>query len=209
MKLIHERRLPTFPFRGTASRLVAVLLFLPALCAIQPAPADATVLVGPDPYLQASDSPFAGMQFDWFRLTDGRNSIPFEVFDSTGASLGLLSGDHADGSNGGTSGEDRFHGVTSERGVSAITIKCGVPNSGGGLEVDHLQYGYHPVIASDVPPHVSKGTAVPRFRVPNPDVENAEILLQAPSLDAHVPPSCYHLLSGSVNNGVRGKIVLF
>jgi uncharacterized repeat protein (TIGR01451 family) len=47
----------------------------------------------------------------------------------------------ADGSNAGTTGEDRFFGVTNVGGISAIKIS----NSSGGIEVDHLQYGLYTV----------------------------------------------------------------
>jgi hypothetical protein len=42
----------------------------------------------------------------------------------------------ADGSNNGETAEDRFFGVVNAAGVSAIFVS----NSGGGIEVDHLQY---------------------------------------------------------------------
>ncbi len=69
--------------------------------------------------------------------TDGVNFIHFEAFDALGASLGTVVGNHADGSFGGTTAEDRFYGVIHPGGISAIFIS----NDGGGIEVDHLQYG--------------------------------------------------------------------
>ena len=70
--------------------------------------------------------------------TDGSGaSITFEAFDENGASLGTVIGNHADGSNSGQTAEDRFYGVVRADGVSAIRIS----NVGGGIEVDHLQYG--------------------------------------------------------------------
>jgi hypothetical protein len=73
--------------------------------------------------------------------TDGGGDATFEAFDALGASLGTI-GPVAigDGSNSGTTAEDRFFGVTFAGGISAIKIS----NNGGGLEVDHLQYGLYP-----------------------------------------------------------------
>ena len=55
-------------------------------------------------------------------------------------SLGSVSGSgFSDGSNEGETAEDRFFGVINPGGILAITIS----NSGiGGIEVDHLQYGF-------------------------------------------------------------------
>lgn len=69
--------------------------------------------------------------------TDGGGTIRFEAFDALNQSLGVLFGVHADGSIFGTTSEDRFYGATSPGGISRIRIS----NSGGGIEVDHLQYG--------------------------------------------------------------------
>src|SRR5438093_7778561 len=74
--------------------------------------------------------------------TDGGGTTTFEAFDSLGVSLGVIGPvSIADGSNSGTTGEDRFFGVTNVGGISAIKIS----NSGGGIEVDHLQYGLYTV----------------------------------------------------------------
>lgn len=72
--------------------------------------------------------------------TDGGGDATFEAFDALGMSLGTI-GPVAigDGSNSGTTAEDRFFGVTFAGGISAIKIS----NTGGGLEVDHLQYGLY------------------------------------------------------------------
>ncbi len=72
--------------------------------------------------------------------TDGSGTILFEAFDSEGNSLGQVVGQHADGSFGGTTEEDRFYGVQFAGGIGSIRIS----NSAGGLEVDHLQYAYIP-----------------------------------------------------------------
>lgn len=69
--------------------------------------------------------------------TDGAGIITFEAFDANGTSLGTVSGDHADGSNASTTGEDRFYGVEYSGGISRIQIR----NTAGGTEADHLQYG--------------------------------------------------------------------
>ena len=69
--------------------------------------------------------------------TDGGGTISFEAFDANGDSLGSLFGNHANGSFNGETDEDRFYGATNAGGISAIHIA----NDGGGIEVDHLQYG--------------------------------------------------------------------
>lgn len=77
--------------------------------------------------------------------TDGAGTISFEAFDALNNSLGILTGNHADGSFNGETAEDRFYGVTNPGGISRIHIS----NSGGGIEVDHLQYGLR---GANVPP---------------------------------------------------------
>jgi len=69
--------------------------------------------------------------------TDGSGTISFEAFDAMGVSLGILLGNHANGSFNGETAEDRFYGITHTGGISRIHIS----NNGGGIEVDHLQYG--------------------------------------------------------------------
>ena len=70
--------------------------------------------------------------------TDGGGTIRFEAFDENGVSLGVRTGAHSDSSFFGTTGEDRFYGVTNPGGgISRIVIS----NSAGGIEIDHLQYG--------------------------------------------------------------------
>jgi hypothetical protein len=72
--------------------------------------------------------------------TDGGGgcSITFEAFDKNGDSLGTIHQENAgDNSNSGTTAEDRFCGVKFNGGISAIKMS----NSGGGIEVDHIQYG--------------------------------------------------------------------
>lgn len=69
--------------------------------------------------------------------TDGAGTISFEAFDALNLSLGILTGTHADASFSGGTAEDRFYGATNSGGISRIHIS----NTGGGIEVDHLQYG--------------------------------------------------------------------
>jgi uncharacterized repeat protein (TIGR01451 family) len=70
--------------------------------------------------------------------TDGEGTTSFEAFDANGTSLGIVGPVAlADNSFSGTTGEDRFFGVSHEGGISAIRIS----NTSGGIEVDHLQYG--------------------------------------------------------------------
>lgn len=69
--------------------------------------------------------------------TDGASLITFEAFDALGVSLGTRTGNHSDGSNSGTTAEDRFYGCYHPGGISKIKLK----NSSGGIEMDHLQYG--------------------------------------------------------------------
>lgn len=71
--------------------------------------------------------------------TDGAGTTSFEAFDSNGNSLGIVGPVSLnDGSINGTTTDDRFFGITSLGGISAIKIS----NSLAGMEVDHLQYGH-------------------------------------------------------------------
>ncbi len=74
--------------------------------------------------------------------TDGGvgTTIRFEAFDGIGSSLGVITGNHADGGFFGTTAEDRFYGWVNPGGIGSILIS----QPGGGLEVDHLQYGAVP-----------------------------------------------------------------
>ncbi len=70
--------------------------------------------------------------------TDGGGNVTFSAMDGLGNSLGSITqGGFADASSSGTTGEDRFFGVTFDGGIGSIFIK----NSSGGIEVDHIQYG--------------------------------------------------------------------
>ncbi|HTX55098.1 MAG TPA: choice-of-anchor D domain-containing protein, partial [Candidatus Baltobacteraceae bacterium] len=70
--------------------------------------------------------------------TDGGGTTTFQAFDPSGNSLGTVGPvSIADGSIGGTTGEDNFFGVMSAGGIGSIVIS----NASGGIEVDHLQFG--------------------------------------------------------------------
>jgi len=66
--------------------------------------------------------------------TDGGNPT-FTAYDVGNNLLGTVSGATADGSNSGTTAEDRFYGFIYAGGIASITM------SAGTWEVDHLQYG--------------------------------------------------------------------
>ena len=72
--------------------------------------------------------------------TDGGNptNIVFTAFDGSGAVLGnVVLNNHGDGNNAGGTAEDRFFGVVYAGGVGSIKVS----STGGGIELDHLQYG--------------------------------------------------------------------
>lgn len=72
--------------------------------------------------------------------TDGATAINVTVSATAadGSSLGSVTyGGIGDGSNSATTAEDRFFGVQFAGGIRSLTVV----NSGGGIEVDHLQYG--------------------------------------------------------------------
>lgn len=75
--------------------------------------------------------------------TDGAGEITFQAFDAAGGLIGTLSASHADGGFGGTTGEDRFYGIEHEAGIASIKLS----NASGGIEIDHVQYGYIPAPA--------------------------------------------------------------
>ncbi|MDX2132835.1 MAG: hypothetical protein SFY69_12365 [Planctomycetota bacterium] len=86
---------------------------------------------------------FGGALPNWAGIvwTDGHNPIFFEAFDANGVSLGVVEGAHADELFTGSTEEDHFYGAYYESGISRITIR----GTMGGLELDHLQYGFQPV----------------------------------------------------------------
>ena len=72
--------------------------------------------------------------------TDGGGLAPvtFEAFDKDGQSILKAAWGpfiHADASNNGETAEDRYYGAFHSDGISKITIS----NTGGGIEVDHIQ----------------------------------------------------------------------
>jgi PEP-CTERM motif len=79
--------------------------------------------------------------------TDGSGTIVAEGFDSLGNSLGTITGNHADGSSNGETAEDRFYGFFNGSGISSIFIS----NGSGGIEVDHVQYGFGADVTGGVP----------------------------------------------------------
>jgi len=73
--------------------------------------------------------------------TDGYGDpITLEAFDLLGNSLGVFSTGTQIAGNSETS-EDRFLGVIYSQGISSIILS----NVGGGIEADHLQWGYSAV----------------------------------------------------------------
>ena len=69
--------------------------------------------------------------------TDGSGTITFSATDASGQSLGTQSfSGIADNTFEGTTADDRFFGVQFAGGIKSITI-----GTGGGIEVDHIQYG--------------------------------------------------------------------
>ena len=80
--------------------------------------------------------------------TDGGGAVTFSAMDGNGNVLGSIRPDEfADGSSSGTTAEDRFFGVTFDGGIKSIFIK----NGGGGIELDHIQYGSMVPAAVPVP----------------------------------------------------------
>jgi hypothetical protein len=71
--------------------------------------------------------------------TDGVNNIRFEAFDAANNSLGILNGNHAGGTFNGQTDEDRFYGINHDAGIGSILIQS---TNFGGIELDHLQYGF-------------------------------------------------------------------
>ena len=70
--------------------------------------------------------------------TDGGGTVTFSATGADGQSLGSIQAvGFADGSFGGSTGEDRFFGLQYAGGIRSISIS----NSSGGIEVDHIQYG--------------------------------------------------------------------
>ncbi len=83
--------------------------------------------------------------------TDGAGQVSFEAFDHNGFSMGLQGPfSFPDNVNSGTTAEDRFLGAYNKDGISAIRVL----NTVGGIEIDHLQYGFS---VGNSPPIVNAG----------------------------------------------------
>ena len=92
---------------------------------------------------------------------DGAGTTTFEAFDASGVSLGTIGPvSLADGSFTGGTAEDHFFGVTHAGGISAIRIS----GTSGGIEVDHIQYGF--AVGASVQATETVRLGVP----PNPNV---------------------------------------
>jgi hypothetical protein len=72
--------------------------------------------------------------------TDGNDTINFEAFAPDGTRLGQQSGNHANNSYGGETGEDRFYGVEFAGGIQRVRMWQTGGGAGAGIEVDHLQF---------------------------------------------------------------------
>jgi hypothetical protein len=72
--------------------------------------------------------------------TDGSGDTTFEAFGAGMVSLGTITESIADGSFTGTTAEDHFFGVQDFAGILAVKLS----NGGGGIEVDHVQFGAAP-----------------------------------------------------------------
>ena len=69
--------------------------------------------------------------------TDGSGLVTFKADDKDGNLLGTLTSNTDDGNFFGGTAEDRFFGVTNATGIGKIFLS----NEGGGIEMDHLQFG--------------------------------------------------------------------
>jgi hypothetical protein len=78
---------------------------------------------------------FAGLVW-----TDGKknSTVTFRAWDKNGALIGKIKMKLGDLSRKGTTAEDRFFGLVSDKGISKIQISSNY----AGFEVDHLQFGY-------------------------------------------------------------------
>jgi hypothetical protein len=88
--------------------------------------------------------------------TDGRQNsiVVMKAWDRNGQYLGFIRARMGDLSRNGTTGDDRFLGLTNENGISRIEIRSNY----AGFEVDHVQFAYG-MVAVPVPPAVIMGVA--------------------------------------------------
>ncbi len=71
--------------------------------------------------------------------TDGVDPLGFEAYNAYGVLVGSVTATGiADSVYTGTTAEDRFFGMIYDDGISKIRLYSG---AGGGIEMDHLQYG--------------------------------------------------------------------
>ena len=107
------------------------------------------LVVNSDPYIQFTFSPiFSGGSPTHVGLvwTDGDHMVApvpvtFEAWDESGTSLGVVDAMLGDGTNEGTTAEDRFFGIIHHSGISRVRVTNNENNPNFGIEVDHLQYG--------------------------------------------------------------------
>lgn len=76
--------------------------------------------------------------------TDGAGTITFIAFDQDLSEIGRLTGNHADANFNCGTAEDRFYGAIYGDGVTTGIRRIILRNTSGGIEMDHLQYGYVP-----------------------------------------------------------------
>jgi hypothetical protein len=89
-------------------------------------------------------------------FTDGKANarITFKAWDTAGNYLGKIKVKLGDLVRNGTTGEDRFFGLTSESGISRIQIA----SNQSGFEVDHVQFAYNFAVVP-LPPALGLGIA--------------------------------------------------
>lgn len=89
-------------------------------------------------------------------FTDGKANakIVFKAWDTAGNFLGKIKVKLGDLVRNGTTGEDRFFGLTNESGISRIQIASNY----AGFEVDHVQFAYNFAVVP-VPPALGLGLA--------------------------------------------------
>lgn len=128
--------------------------------------------------------------------TDGSetNNVTFEAFDANGFSLGtIVANGVGDGDFNNSTAEDRFFGVQYEPGIGAIDIKSFPLGGGTGLEVDHLQFGYGPIVWKDLG-HAKPGVlGAPKLVGSGPLTANS---FDAFTLTNAAPSSTAHLALG-------------
>lgn len=92
--------------------------------------------------------------------TDGAGTVSFEAMAADGTTvicpIGPVSDPgFPDGSSNGGTAEDRFFGVFESTGISSIRLS----NSGGGIELDHIQFGQVGLATATTTSTVTTGTS--------------------------------------------------